>query len=190
MNYTYFVPPFELIPFREMSKKEAVHFYEWYINEIPYRLDLFEKLLIENSVIEKLSFSTDLLIPIWDWYEKNICFRKLSDFEYSKKISDYPDWMHNFVFNEELSFETLNIGMDLAVFFAELFINENRGKIEWGLITGRKKLVDVNQPVLVGFRNGILMNPRVIVENMALRSAKEKNKTRLYDIFYTWMKNV
>ena len=85
MNYTYFVPPFELIPFREMSKKEAVHFYEWYINEIPYRLDLFEKLLIENSVIEKLSFSTDLLIPIWDWYEKNICFRKLSDFEYSKK---------------------------------------------------------------------------------------------------------
>ena len=98
--------------------------------------------------------------------------------------------MHKYVFNEELSFETLNIGMDLAVFFAELFINENRGKIEWGLITGRKKLVDVNQPVLVGFRNGILMNPRVIVENMALRSAKEKNKTRLYDIFYTWMKNV
>lgn len=190
MEYTYFVPPFENKRFLEMNKKEALKFYEWYINEIPNRLKIFGELLVEKNVVSSLSFSPSILIPIWTWYEKEIGLRTLSDSQYQKKLSSYPEWMHDFVSNKELSFNTLNIGMDLAAFFAELFIQENKGKIKWGIITGRKRFADGNQPVLVGFKNGIVMNPRNLIEVMTLRSLKEKKETRLYDIFYTWMDNV
>jgi hypothetical protein len=33
-------PPFEVIPFSEMTKKQAQEHFDWFVNEIPLRIQL------------------------------------------------------------------------------------------------------------------------------------------------------
>lgn len=41
MNYTFMQPPFDIKLFKEMTEKDAQKHFEWYIDEIPNRIEKF-----------------------------------------------------------------------------------------------------------------------------------------------------
>ena len=109
-----------------------------------------------------------------------------SDSEYHNIISKYPQWMIDHINDNDLSWETLMICMDVAIYFAEVIVKHN-SSIKWGYFTKPKKRASVNQPVLLGFKYDKDLNPRLIVENCTRHSGEEKKSTRLYDMYFIWM---
>ena len=59
-----------------------------------------------------------------------------------------------------------------------------------GIFYWAKKRQSVNEPVLLGFKNNVDLNPRLVLLNLLRRSSKEINEKRLYDIYYVWMKYI
>ena len=135
-------------------------------------------------------YSVDSLIPIWKWYENKIKFRELDDSEYNSQIIRYPEWLRTYISDKDLSFETLTYCTDVSIYFAEVIIRNNSGKIKWGYFTKPKNRFSVNEPVLLGFKDNDDLNPRLIVENCTRKSAKEKMDDRLLKIYNTWMKYI
>jgi len=79
--------------------------------------------------------------------------------------------------------ETLDIGMDIAIYFAEVIRKQYPEKIDWGYFTKPKNQMYVNQPVLLGFRADIPLCPTQIVKVCIWKSSENAKKTRLYDVY-------
>lgn len=187
MSYEMLIPPFKRVEFSKMNKEQAKEYFEWYISQIDKRIDLLFDAVKKDGVAAKFDYSKESLIDLWSWYETKISYRKLDELEYEKIVAKYPDWMHEYISKTELSFETLMYGMDVALYFAKVVIINNRDKVKWGYYTKPKNRDSVNQPVLLGFMNGMDLNPRLIVINCTRRSGREKKSTRLIEIYNNWM---
>lgn len=190
MIYEMMVPPFETVRFDEMNKKQAQEYFDWYMSQIDIRIStLLNAVKIDGGNYD-FDYSVDSLIPIWKWYENKIQFRKLDESEYESQILRYPEWMKTYISDKDLSFETLTYCTDVSIYFAEVIIRNNNGKIKWGYFTKPKNRFSVNEPVLLGFKDNDDLNPRLIVENCTRKSAKEKMDDRLLKIYNTWMKYI
>ena len=189
MQYEMMVPPFERVEFWEMNKKQAQEYFDWYLGQADYRVNLLLTAVKEDGVDADFDYSVESLLPLWEWYESKITYRKLDEAEYQARISRHPEWMKDDVSDTDLSWETLMYCMDVALYFAEGIIKHN-SSIYWGYFTKPKNRYGVNQPVLLGFKHNMDLNPRLIVTNCTRHSGREKLSSRLYDIYYTWMKYV
>lgn len=181
MNYIVIEPPFKIKKFSEMTKKDARQYFDWYIGEMPKHLSLLESKLIDDRIIDKLEYSEELLVPIWAWYETKISYRQMTKEEYAQKPLLMPD--------KVLTEETQMYGADIAMFLGEVFTH-NCPSIEWGFYHGGKTVDGVNEPVLLGFKNGSRMNPRKIVYVLTCRSSTQKNASMLLDIYKIWKEDV
>ena len=189
MQYKMMISPFEKIDFDKMNKKQAAEFYEWYINQINERITILQETVKEDRFTVILDYSVESLIPLWEWYENKITYRKIESSELESRNNRYPEWMKDFIPDTELSWETLMYCMDIAIYFAEVIIKHN-STIHWGCFTKPRNRTKVNQPVLLGFKHDMDLNPRLIVENCTRRSGKEKKKTRVYDMYFTWLEYI
>ena len=70
--------------------------------------------------------------------------------------------------------------MDIAIYFAEVMIRNSEGKLHWGYVTKPKNYINVNRPVVSGFKAGKNLNPSRSVYILTLRSEEEKNEKRIY----------
>ena len=52
MQYNGMNPPFELIPFEDMKKKQAEQYFVWYIDTIEQRIQNLEKYITQTSHIK------------------------------------------------------------------------------------------------------------------------------------------
>ncbi len=190
MQYKMMIPPFKTVKFWEMNKKQAEEYFEWFISQIDYRISLILNAAMEDGIDYCFDYSVESLIPLWDWYENKITYRKLSESEYQSLLNDYPEWIRDFIPTSNLSFETLMYCSDLAIYFAQVIIKNNSPKISWGYFTKPKNRANVNEPTLLGFKYDKDLNPRVIVENCTRRSGREKSSTRLYDMYNIWMEYI
>lgn len=188
MQYEVMIPPFECVDFLEMNKRQVKEYFDWYISQIDHRISLLSDTVMEEDTTVCFDYSVESLIPLWEWYENKISFRKLDDSEYQDRLHKYPDWMKSYISNEDLSYTTLVYGMDIALYFAEVLIRNTEKKVKWGYFTKPRNRMSVNEPTLLGFKNDDDLNPRLIVLNCARRSRKERQKTRLYNMYYTWTK--
>ena len=184
------IPPFEQKPFCEMTKADAETYFNWYIAEKDKRIKQLIDYAKSEGVSAPLDFSVDSLNPIWEWYVTKISYREKSSDEIKEEAAKYPEWMHDFILQKTISYETWMYGMDVALYFAEVFIRNNGGKIYWGYFTKPKNRSGVNQPTLLGFNHNLDLNPRTIVANCTRTFYKEKNTRKLYDIYYIWLKDV
>lgn len=66
-------------------------------------------------------------------------------------------------------------------------IRNNTGKVYWGYFTKPKNRMSVKRPVLLGFKADKALDPRLIVVNCTGRSSEEFQKTRLYELYKTWL---
>lgn len=187
MNYEKMIPPFKMVDFCEMTKKQAQVFFDWYISQIDYRISILLETVKKDGIKYDFDFSVESLIPLWEWYEEKISLRNLSDKEYETRIEQYPEWMKNYISKTTLSSETLMYCLDIALYFAQVVVINNKPKVKWGFFTKPKNRYGVNEPTLLGFNYDIDLNPRLIVFNCTQRSVKEKNPTTLYDTYNVWM---
>lgn len=189
MKYEMMIPPFERVEFEDMNKKQVQEYFDWYVGQVDYRISLLLNAIKEDGIDADFDYSIESLIPLWKWYEGKISYRELDESEYQLRISKHPEWMKEYIANKDLSWVTLMYCMDVALYFAKVVIKHN-STIKWGYFTKPKNRADVNQPVLLGFKHDIDLNPRLIVENCTRRSSKERLSTRLYDMYYAWKKYI
>ena len=133
-----------------------------------------------------LDYSDKSLISLWEWYETKIEMVLKDENEYQNELKQYPEWLRGEISNKKFSYSMLKYALDVSIYFAEVVIKNSGGKIEWGYFTTPKRRDSVNEPVLLGFRNNIDMNPRQIILNATRRSSKERESARLYNLYVTW----
>lgn len=197
MEYFLMDPPFELKPFREMSKKEANIHFDWYMSQIPYRLEQLKSYFEYSDGGDKseLDLSPESLKGLWQWFMPQVKLVPRSQQEIEEHLNQFPVWVRSEILKDdsykyELSMETLTVAMDIAIYFAEVCVREFPG-IKWALITRTKRHIDFHQPVLVGFVNNVDMNPRDILHVLCQKVAEgDYSPTKLYDTFQVWRENL
>lgn len=188
MKYEYMISPFEFYDFDNFSKKEAEEYFKWYIEQIKNRLSYLQKHIACEEKDIVLDYTKESLIPLWSWHESKItCVLKMEE-ELNQEQHVTPQWLHNFISKDRLSYETIGICVDVAIYFAETIIKNSHGCLKWGYFTKPKNKVDVNRPVVLGFTKKIHLNPIMVVYNCTLRSSQNKDSERLYNIYNEWMK--
>lgn len=187
MSYELLKLPFEFESFDKLNKKQTQEFFDWYVGEIDNRISLLIHAMSEDGVNDVLDYSIESLIPLWRWFETKISFRKRSKIEVLREIIIFPEWMKEYISKEDLSFETMAYVSDIAMYFAEVMIRNTDGKVQWGYFTKPKNRMSVNEPVLLGFKDGVELNSRRIVNNCARCSSREKQPERLFNIYNVWM---
>jgi hypothetical protein len=190
MDYPSIGKPFEFNNFDNLTKKQAKEYFEWYIGKIDERMNLLEnyiKTTDDSNVV--FDYSVESLITVWKWYENNISFEKRPEEEYRKEVESRPYWMKEFISEEEMSVETTRFAMDVAIYFAQVFIKHNPS-VHWGYFTKPKSKFSVNRPVLLGFIKGKVLDPRNLVVVATLKSEEEKSPYRLYSLYPVWIKYI
>ena len=68
MQYNGMTPPFDLIPFEDMKKKQAEQYFVWYIDTIEQRIQNLEKYINLTGTHMVLDKTPNSLIELWDWF--------------------------------------------------------------------------------------------------------------------------
>lgn len=155
-----------------MSPDEAERFFQWYISNIPKRLSVLSEYIKTSSRREiPLDWTDESLISIWKWLVS--CIKTSISLENIKASIKQLDFVRIFTDSKKISANTYAISTDVASYFAEMLIKDNN-KLSWGYFTAPKKRMSVNKPIVKGFKNGIILDPRLVLENLLYRSLKEK----------------
>lgn len=187
MMYEAMVLPFKFNNFDELSKKQTENFFQWYIRQIGHRMDVLRNYITSEGNDMPFDYTPESLISLWEWYEQKIVIEKKTEDELKEEYARYPDWMHNEISKTKVSMKTLDIGMDVAIYFAEVIRKQKPEKIYWGYFTKPKKKMYVNQPVLLGFRFDQPLCAGQIVKVCTYKSSEELQKTRLYGTYNFWI---
>lgn len=178
------------VEFRNMTKKEAQEYFEWYTGQIGSHLETLKSQICREVQDMKFDYSPESLIPLWTWYEGKIEVVDKTKEKINEEKKNYPEWMHDYLGRTELSLDTLRYCLDVALYFAEVIIRNCNGKIYWGYFTKPKNRMSVNEPTLLGFKGKMDLEPRLVVLNCTRRSSRGLNPMRLFEMYQTWMQDV
>jgi hypothetical protein len=120
MDYPLMDPP-DYKPYDDMIRAEAKKHLEWYVNQIPERLELLRNAFEETGggKKEKLDYSVESLSTIWGWFIPLITTEPKTAMELEEEAKRLPSGIKN---KEKLDIGTLAIAMDIAIYYAEVFI--------------------------------------------------------------------
>lgn len=187
MQYELMIPPFKHNGFRELNKKQAEEYFQWYVGQISVRMEMLNNYLKEEGEKINLDYSPGSLIPLWEWYETKIVIEEKTPEDYQRELDRYPEWMREWVSNTEISIETHMFGKDIAIYFAEVIRKNSADKIYWSYYSKPKNRMSVNRPVLLGFRAEMDLDPELIISNCTLQSSEEHNGRRLFNLYKVWI---
>ena len=190
MKYELMIPPFEYDNFEDFNKNQTEEYFQWYVNQINHRMEVLNNWLIYEGEAIELDYSPESLIPLWGWYEKHIILENKTEGELEQERAKYPEWMRDEISTTKISIETLKFAADIAIYFAETIIKNNLGKVYWGYFTKPKNRMSVNQPVILGFKANVDLDPRLIVVNCTRHSIDEEKPTRLYEMYKIWLEDI
>jgi len=191
MDYMWMAPPFEMKPFEKMKKKDAQQHFDWYLQQIPTRVQVLHELT--NGKV-KLNYSKESLIDLFKWYLSVIEIRTLSNEELEKELDElrqYPDFIYEdekerLLQNPvELEVNDYALAMDMAIYYGETIIKHNP-QVQWTLITKPKSHIDFNEPVLYFEDDEVLYerNPRRLLQVIIQKIKRNKvNDQYLYERF-------
>ncbi|WP_156916221.1 hypothetical protein [Methanolobus tindarius] len=190
-------PPFERPTFREMSKKEAQKYFDWYMSVLPDRIDIlmdfFER--TGGGTKSELDYTPESLIKLWKWFIPHVELVEKSPEELEREVQASPEWLKEEIKNDthRVNTVTLAIAMDIAMYYGEVFV-KNFQSVKWGFITKPKTHVNVNKPVLLGFKEGKYDAQMDVMRTVHILSQKviEGNKTHelLYSNYNIWTQDV
>lgn len=189
MTYTIIQPPFTL-QFREMTKADLKAYFDWFLNQIPTRLPILESFIRETPGFESWSadFTVESLKALGEWYAVQVETRPRNHGELAEieqKLS-FPIPVPG----QELTNKTFSLAFDVGMYLSEIF-RRNFPSLRWDLILKNKKLAEYGQPVLVGFRGGVPLNPIWIMIVLAYAIAdKTKSGARLLELYNYWSSQV
>jgi len=188
-KYNLMVPPFKFVPFEKMNKTQAVKYCDWYVLQTESRIIELKKRTSTHDVIHPVfDDSVDSFIPLWEWFESQIVLTPKSQEEIQQEMVGRPQWMQEMIQQktDRLSNLTIAMAIDISFYFAKVFMRNNP-TISWGVRTKPKGLASVNRPVLIGFINDMLLDPSKVVIVSAQKSSHSPCRTRLFDLYQTWI---
>lgn len=194
MIYPLIDPP-KFKQYDEMTKTEAKKHLEWYVDQIPERLELLKNAFetTGGGIKAKLDYSVESLGLLWEWFIPLVTTESKTTEELEKEANILPGGKPRNL--ERLSIGTLAIAMDIAVYFSEVFIR-NCKNVKWGLAKTRSKnYINYNRPVLLGFMAGkheTELDPRRILNNITLKVAfsDSQNSDTLINIYNSWKESI
>ncbi|MDD4295465.1 MAG: hypothetical protein PHC69_00715 [Ruminiclostridium sp.] len=85
--------PFELVEFKDMNKKQAEQYFQWFMVEKDKRLYQLEQYINNNMHTERifLDKSPESLISLWGWFEEQIEWVEKSEKEIHDEIKEKPN---------------------------------------------------------------------------------------------------
>ncbi|WP_033541800.1 hypothetical protein [Planococcus sp. CAU13] len=189
MNYFAMDPPFEIKEFREMRKREAQQYFDWFISQIPHRLNQLETLYTwsTESGAHPLDFSRESLAALWEWFIPLVESESKSPEQIKKELANLPEWRHKVYLEQspEFTLATHSFITDICIYFGEVFRKEFPA-LQWGLVTRPKLLYCVNRPVIVSGGSNFELDPRhlVYIQTLKVQSNKSNNQAllELFDI--------
>ncbi|MEN6371782.1 MAG: hypothetical protein ABFD64_07185 [Armatimonadota bacterium] len=176
MIYPMMVPPFELSSFDDMTKKQAQEHFDWYISCIPERVKLLEELFNEDMKCNiKFDYSIESLEPLWRCFEEFMRVEEETGEEFTGPLAGWG-----------LKKGTFIVAHDISIYYGEVF-SRNVPPVHWGFFN-KPKVMGVNRPVLLGFRNKVNLEPVQIVLVACKKSKKKPNPRYLIENLHVWMK--
>lgn len=183
MNIT---PPFDLPNFKEMTKKEARKYFNWFVEDIPHRIQIFREFytgLGEDA--NNLDLSPESLITLWEWFMPFIKTSPKSPERIREEYESLPQIFKDRIEieTEELSFETLLIAHYVSIYFGEVFV-QNNSDLKWTFLSRPKRFVFLNEPLIAGLPDGIELNPANNVYVACLKYVDgERNSKYLFEMY-------
>jgi hypothetical protein len=192
MEYQLIIPPFEIKPFEDMDKNEAQIYFNWYISEIPKRLEVLKGYFefSGGGSKELLDFTPESLKFLWKWYIPLLKMEKKTKEELKLELQQNPKWLKSEVLKGKFKISTQSkaIADDISIYFAEVVI-KNFSQAKWGFMNKPKGYISINKPILICFTNKTPMDTGRIVENLCLDIFDgDKSPNQLYETYCFWKK--
>lgn len=107
-----------------MTVREADQYFEYYVSQIPIRIEYLQNFLDKNVDKKiRLDFTENSLVEFWDWYGDLLVEQQKTDYQENTPV--------------HLSYGVLGMGSDFAMYFGEMFIQKNP-TIRWGYLKNPK----------------------------------------------------
>lgn len=183
-------PPFEFNGFGEMSKQQAKEHFDWYVNEIPKRIELLKKFINESEIgIEiKFDFTPQSLECIWWWYIEHVEVYNKTMKESECELEKFNLLMKKTVKENEIPVKWLAVAIDISIYFAECML-KNNDNLKWDVVYSPKSFMWVNRLVIVGFKQDLQMNPENLIYVQTRKILRgQRKKDALIELFYNWQK--
>ena len=146
------VPPIEVEDFSELKKKEAQLIFDWFVSEIPERLEYLHQLYKVGEGKRELDYTPDSLDSLWEWFLRQIDSLSKHPNEIKDIYGSSDDlFLKDFADHEQLETLIISICTDIGIYFGEVFVR-NHEQVKWGFVTKPKNMIYVNKPVLTGFK--------------------------------------
>lgn len=191
MQYNGMTPPFELISFEDMKKKQAEQYFVWYIDTIEQRIQNLEKYINLTGTRMVLDKTPNSLIELWDWFSNHIEVGTKDEQELMLELTMRPDWIKAHIMSDrrKLSLNTIMIAVDISAYFGEVFI-KNNPNIYWGYLSKPKKLHGVNRPRLLGFAGDMSVYPYGRVEMCIWKTIETVDNMHLFNMYQVCLKMI
>lgn len=191
MQYNGMTPPFELISFEDMKKKQAEQYFVWYIDTIEQRIQNLEKYINLTGTRMVLDKTPNSLIELWDWFSNHIEVCTKDEQELMLESAMRPDWIKAHIMSDrrKLSLNTIMIAVDISAYFGEVFI-KNNPNIYWGYLSKPKKLHGVNRPRLLGFAGDMSVYPYGRVEMCIWKTIETVDNMHLFNMYQVCLKMI
>ena len=191
MQYNGMTPPFELISFEDMKKKQAEQYFVWYIDTIEQRIQNLEKYINLTGTRMVLDKTPNSLIELWDWFSNHIEVCTKDEQELMLESAMRPDWIKAHIMSDrrKLSLNTIMIAVDISAYFGEVFI-KNNPNIYWGYLSKPKKLHGVNRPRLLGFAGDMSVYVYGRVEVCIWKTIETVDSMHLFNMYQVCLKMI
>ncbi|MCM3137594.1 hypothetical protein M3573_04820 [Bacillus safensis] len=153
MEYDLLEPPIKMESFETLSKKEAKTHFEWFVEQIPDRIEVLKN--VTNDEVD-FNYTPESLIEVYSWYLSQIEIYELSEEDIGRELeslSRYPDFIYQDE-KERLLANPVEIGkvdyaiaMDIGIYYGET-IRRNYPQVKWTYFTKPKSHPFLNKPVL------------------------------------------
>ena len=175
-------------PFRQLTKKEAKIYYEWFLKEIPERTRILTTYVNHFSGYESWTpdHNPSSLTSLGAWFGQQVEIRLLTEDEerIAQECSTHPEFGTP---EYRLTGMTLSLVMDVSIYVSQVLL-KNKQNIYWQLsVKGGRTDIDYNQPVLEGFISPAPFNPFHAVRILALKIVSgERSGKDLRALFDRW----
>lgn len=157
-SYHPFRPPF-FLDFKEWKPKQARTYFEWFVAQIPARLEALRSVARERGIEpESLDLSPDSIVRLGRWMDSAVETRPKTEAEISRDRRLYPRDIHMFIDPWEFADLTESLITDWGIYFGET-IRARSDRLVWDWLKRPRSAVYYQQPIIVGFSSLDMLNP-------------------------------
>lgn len=187
MKYEIIQPPFTL-KFRVMSKVEANNYFNWFLDQIPVRINVLEQAVQFTPGYEdwRADYTSESLGKLGKWFYERVETRQRTEGEKVDIYGKAPDWFRNVEVQDwELTNRSFSLAMDIGMYLSQVLV-KNLPDLQWMLVEKPKNDMDFQQPVLKG-TGRLVFNPVSTMVTLAYGFARNnKSPDRLREIYDIW----